>query len=45
MKNIAFTLIAAWITIAALTSSAQAAPFGSAEWWQQMDREGSGGRG
>jgi len=45
MKNIAFTLIAAWLAISAPTFSAQAAPFGSSEWGQQMDREGRGGRG
>jgi hypothetical protein len=39
---LAFTVM--WVAISALALNAQAAPFGSSEWWQQMDREGRGGR-
>lgn len=45
MRNGALCLIVTWIAIAAVTSGAQAAAFGSSEWWQQMDSEGRGGRG
>jgi len=45
MRNIALCLIATWIAMAALTSGAQAAAFGSSGWWQQMDSDGRGGRG
>jgi hypothetical protein len=37
MRNVTLCLIATWIAISALTSSAQAATFGSSAWWQQMD--------
>jgi hypothetical protein len=45
MRNVMLCLIATWIANPALTSSAQAATFGSSEWWQQMDSDGRGGRG
>jgi hypothetical protein len=45
MRSVALSLIAICIALTALTFSAQAASFGSAEWWQQMDRDGRGGRG
>jgi hypothetical protein len=45
MGKVFLALIAAWFAISALTFGAQAAPVGSSEWWQQMDREGRGGRG
>jgi hypothetical protein len=45
MRNVTLCLIATWIAISALTSSAQAATFGSSAWWQQMDSDGRGGRG
>ena len=45
MRNITLCLIATWIAISFLTSSVQAAAFGSSEWWQQMDSDGRGGRG
>jgi len=45
MRNVTLCLIAALIAISALTPSAQAAAFGSSEWWQQMDADGRGGRG
>jgi hypothetical protein len=45
MRNVTLCLIATWIAISALTSSAQAAAFGSSAWWQQMDSDGRGGRG
>jgi hypothetical protein len=45
MRTIALCLIATWMAMAALTSGAQAAAFGSSEWWQQMDNDGRGGRG
>jgi hypothetical protein len=45
MRNVALCLIATWIATVTLSFSAQAASFGSSEWWQQMDRDGRGGRG
>ena len=45
MRNVTLCLIATWIAISFLTSSVQAAAFGSSEWWQQMDSDGRGGRG
>jgi hypothetical protein len=45
MRNVTLCLMATWIAISVLTSSAQAAAFGSSEWWQQMDSDGRGGRG
>jgi hypothetical protein len=44
MRRILLALIAAWVATYPLTT-AQASPVGSSDWWQQMDREGRGGRG
>jgi Spy/CpxP family protein refolding chaperone len=45
MRKLVLAFIAAWAVVSALAFSAQAAPFGSSDWWQEMDREGRGGRG
>jgi hypothetical protein len=45
MRKLVLAFIATWAVASALTFSAQAAPFGSSDWWQEMDREGRGGRG
>jgi hypothetical protein len=45
MKNLMLALIATWAVVSAVPFSVQAAPFGSSDWWQEMDREGRGGRG
>jgi hypothetical protein len=45
MRKVALALVAAWVAMSALAVNVQAAPFGSSDWWQEMDREGRGGRG
>ena len=45
MKNLVHALIVTLAVVSAVPFSAQAAPFGSSDWWQEMDREGRGGRG
>jgi hypothetical protein len=45
MRKLGLAFIAAWAVVSALTFSVHAAPFGSSDWWQEMDREGRGGRG
>jgi hypothetical protein len=44
MRNIVLAAIVSWAAMSALTFSSQAAPFGSSQWWQEMDRDGRGGR-
>jgi hypothetical protein len=44
MKNIVLAVIVSWAAMSAITLSAQAAPFGSSQWWHDMDRDGRGGR-
>ncbi len=44
MKTIILSFVAAWVVISGFAISAQAAPVGSSTWWQEMDREGRGGR-
>jgi hypothetical protein len=44
MTKVVLAFAATWVAISTLTLNAQAAPVGSSEWWQQMDREGRGGR-
>jgi len=45
MKAITSILVAAWAVFATLAVTVQAAPVGSQSWWDEMDREGRGGRG
>jgi hypothetical protein len=45
MRKLVLAFFATWAVVSVLTLSAQAAPFGSSDWWQEMDREGRGGRG
>jgi len=45
MKAIISTLVAAWAVFSTLAVTVQAAPVGSQSWWDEMDREGRGGRG
>ena len=45
MRKLVLAFIAAWAVASAFIFNAQAAPFGSSDWWQEMDREGRGGRG
>jgi hypothetical protein len=44
MKALIISSILACTIVATVAVSAKAAPVGSAEWWQEMDREGRGGR-
>ena len=45
MKAIILSFMTALAVISTFAVSAQSAPVGSSEWWQEMDREGRGGRG
>jgi hypothetical protein len=44
MKAIILSLVLTLAVITGFVVNAQAAPIGSAAWWQEMDREGRGGR-
>ena len=45
MKAVISILLAAWAVFSKLAVDVRAAPVGSQSWWDEMDREGRGGRG
>jgi hypothetical protein len=45
MKAVIVSLMTALAVISSLAGNAQSAPVGSQQWWDEMDREGRGGRG
>jgi hypothetical protein len=45
MKAIILSVMTALAVISTFAVSAQSAPVGSQQWWEEMDREGRGGRG
>jgi hypothetical protein len=45
MKAVIVSLMTALAVISSFAVSAQSAPVGSQQWWDEMDREGRGGRG
>jgi hypothetical protein len=44
MKAIILSFMTALAVLTTLAAGAQSAPVGSQQWWQDMDREGRGGR-
>jgi hypothetical protein len=44
MKAIILSLMTALAVVSTFAVGAQAAPVGSQQWWEEMDREGRGGR-
>jgi hypothetical protein len=44
MKAIILSLMTALAVVSTFAVSAQSAPVGSQQWWEDMDREGRGGR-
>jgi phage gp46-like protein len=44
MKAIILSLMTTLAVVSTFAASAQSAPVGSQQWWEEMDREGRAGR-